>query len=89
MEITLVDRWDNLTTDYSRYMTLDIGRGQLVDVKETDSWMLYVMDSPSGFEVYSEDESFQERYLTSDEMHEVIEFAKEQFDVEKELDSAN
>ena len=88
MKISLEDRWDDLAMG-DRYMEIKIGKAEACFVKETDNGeLLYVMQCHDGNDVYSYigGADFPLRKLTSAEYEEVINFAREQFAVEKELD---
>ena len=87
MEIKLIDRWDDI--EGNKYLTLDIGNNDRVDVKQWFSkygWHNYIMDCENGKEVYEAGETNGYRPVTFNERKEIIDFVEEQFKVEAELD---
>ena len=87
MELTLIDRWDDLTMG-NRYMEIKIGKVEACCVEEIDNGeLLYVMQCYDGNNVYSDigGADFPLRKLTSAEHEEVINFAREQLAVEEEM----
>jgi hypothetical protein len=87
MKLTLRDRWDDLTTG-DRYVEIKIGKNEACCVKETANGLLYVMECADGNDIYSDigGADFPLRTLTPAEREEAVAFAKEQFEVEKEMD---
>ena len=83
MNFKLVDRWDDNEEKYFTYELDDHGR---VDVKRTTDGFIYVMECSNGYEVYGTGlEGY--RNLTEDEEYVVIQTAKEQFEIEEELNA--
>lgn len=87
MEIKLVDRWDDVMGNH--YLTLDIGDNERVDVKkylDGSLYYTYFMDCNNGLEVYKEGEDDGHRDLSEDERKELMNYIREQFEVEEEMD---
>lgn len=80
-KLTLIDRWDDLTTG-ERYMEIKIGKYEACCVKELEILQF------DGKEVYSDvgGADYPLRKLPTDEYKEIINFAKEQYEKEKEMD---
>lgn len=87
MKLTLRDRWDDLTTG-DRYLELKIGKAEACCVKNVPSGLTYVMSCYDGNDVYSDigGADLPLRSLSPEEYEEVMDFAREQFAVEEELD---
>ena len=87
MKLTLRDRWDDLTTG-DRYLEIKIGKAEACCVKNVPGGLTYVMFCYDGYDVYSDigGADFPLRSLNPEEYEEVMDFAREQFAVEEELD---
>ena len=83
MELQLIDKWD----DYEeRYLTIELNRNEYVTVKTSYDGEIYVMDCENGYEVFPIENDVGIRNLTDEEKREIMSFAKEQFEIEAELD---
>lgn len=82
----LLDRWDETYGD--SYLTVGISPTEKVDVKRcnTDDGFMYVMDCSNGKNVYTNDSSEGCRNLNVTEYIEIMDFVREQFKVEEEID---
>ncbi len=86
MKLTLRERWDDLTTG-ERYAELKIGKHEACCVKETGD-LMYVMECFDGRDVYSDigGADFPLRKLAPEETEEILDFVREQFEVEAMMD---
>lgn len=88
MKLKLKDRWDELATG-DRYIEIKIDKAEACCVKEIDQGeVMYVMQCHDGNDVYSDigGADYPLRRLTLAEFKEIMDFAREQFAVEKEMD---
>ena len=86
MKLTLLERWDDLTTG-ERYAELKIGKHEACCVKETGD-LMYVLEFFAGRNIYSDigGADYPLRKLAPEEEEEVLDFVREQFEVETMMD---
>lgn len=88
------DRWDEIYGD-AAYIEVSINDKEAVCVKciweDDDNYFSYVMDCENGMEVYLQGlgSEYGVRNLTDEERKAVLDWIKEQFDVEREMDERN
>ena len=88
------DRWDEMYGDAS-YIEVGINDKEAVCVKciwkSDDEYWAYIMECPDGNEVYLTESGseYGVRNLTYEERQAVLDWIKEQFDVEREMDERN
>lgn len=86
------DRWDEIYGD-AAYIEVSINDKEAVCVKciweDDDNYFSYVMDCENGMEVYLQGlgSEYGVRNLTDEERQAVLDWIKEQFDVEREMDA--
>ena len=88
MKLVLRDRWDDLATG-DRYVEIKIGKYEACCVKEIDDGeLMYVLQCADGNDVYSDigGADFPLRKLTLAEYEEIMDFAREQLSVEKDIE---
>ena len=91
IECTTLDRWDEMYGDTS-YIEVGINDKEAVFVKciwiSDDEYVPHIQECHNGTEVYFQGHGSDDgvRDLTDDERQAVLEWIKEQFDVEREMD---
>jgi hypothetical protein len=84
MEINLVDRWDNESSEgLERYMTYELSDYGKTDVKVKEDGKVVILYS-WGYQVYN-DKSQGYRDLTDDETEMVVDLAEEQAEAERRI----
>ena len=89
-----LDRWDEMYGDAS-YIEVGINDKEAVCVKciweSDDEYWAYIMECSDGKEVYLTElgSEYGVRNLTDEEKRAVLDWIKEQFDVEREMDERN
>ena len=85
MEIKLIDRWDDI--EGKKYLTVAFNNiREMCDIKQNDN-KIYIMHCHNGNDVYLNDSCTGHRNLMTEESEQILEFAKEQFKIERELDN--
>lgn len=91
MDIEVIDRWDDLPFGDTSYMELLLNGKECVFIKWWGNGTPYIMDCENGKEVYQKGfgADFGTRNLTNAERVEVLDFIKEQREVEEMMNECD